>query len=327
MPSLTPAVRIAASSILLLSLVHILFFALLAVTIKADLPPEFPYNYFFPILCIVSAAGLLGVLVAAGLFHARNWARIAAIALAAIVAFFCAFGILVPLVFIFGLVLPTRLGVGVDIPAGNRSDFIRLLLVYLFVFCLAIWWIFLFSKKRVVAQFSANVASVAPVVPQKPACPPPIALLAWLMIISSALSALSWPLVLGRIPAMLFTHIFYAPASSWIWAINLIVFLACGVGLLKLQRWGYDATLVIHVFWTVSLFFSQLSPNYPAYIRECLLSLQFPSTINDPTAFIFPYWLTAILSVVPTLLLVVGLLYYRKGFLKAAAESSGHKAA
>src|SRR5262249_44582245 len=205
MPQLTPAVRIASGSILLLSVVHVLFWAFLAFSLRADLPSEFPYNYFLPAMFVISVAGALGIVVAAGIFRARNWARVAAIALAAIVAFFCLLGMLVPLLLILGLVLPPGLGVEFSV---HRTDFIRLLLVYFFVFSLAIWWIVLFSRQRVAAQFSPSATPTASAIPKKPVCPPPIALLAWLMIVSSALSAVSWPLILGRIPAMLFTHIF-----------------------------------------------------------------------------------------------------------------------
>jgi hypothetical protein len=322
MSSLTPAVRIAASSILLLSLVHAFFFAFFAITIRADLPAEFSYNYFFLILCIISAAGLLGVLVAAGLFYARNWARIAAIALATIVAFFSAFAMLVFLVLIFGI-LP---GGGPEIEL-HSTDLIRLFTVYLFVFSLAIWWIYLFSKKGVAAQFSANARFAVPQVPKEPVCPPPIALLAWLMIVSSALSALSWPLILGRIPAMLFTHIYSAQTSRCIWGANVVLFLICGVGLLKLRPWSYTGSIALHIFWLVSLLVTQLSPLYESYMRICLNALELPQNYPGLNLLHFPQWLSALATALPTVILIAGLFYYRRSFLKAAAESSGHRAA
>jgi hypothetical protein len=318
MPTLTPAVRAAATSILLLSIVHIFFWALLAITLRSDLPSEFPYNYFVPIMSVISGAGLLGVFVSIEIFRARNWARIAAIALAAITAFFCALGMLMPLVVMLGG-LPLA-DLGLDIQVAQKNDFVRLFVIYLFVFSLAIWWIFLFSKKSVAAQFSPNAATAAP---KKPVCPPPIAFLAWLMIISSALIAISWPLILGRIPAMLFTHIYYEPGSSWIWAVNLVLFLACGIGLLKLQQWSYAATIALHTFWLISLFVSQLSPLYEQYLSTCLSALQMPDSYVV-FHFHIPQWISALGTAIPTLLLLAGLFYYRRSFLKAAAESSQH---
>src|SRR3981189_3339980 len=167
MPSLTPAVRVAATSILLLSLVHIFFWAMLAITIQSEAPNEFPYTYFAPLFCVIAAAGFLGIAVGTGIFYAKQWARIAALALAALVAFFCAFAMLVSAAVVFG-----------PLAAGLGGDLVRLALVYLFIFSLSIWWIFLFSRKSVAAQFSASAVSVAPAGPKKPSCPPSIALLA-----------------------------------------------------------------------------------------------------------------------------------------------------
>ena len=318
MTKLSLAVRVAAGSIVALSVIHIVFWAWLALAARSADSSEFPFGYVFPVLCVFSAAGFPGIVVGAGLFRPQNWARVAALVISVLVGCFCALSVLALLIVSFG---GLSLGLGVEIP--QKSDLLRVAVIYFLIFAVAVWWLVVFSRKSVAAQFSSSNGAKLEDARKKPACPPPIALLAWLMIISSALSAISWPLIFGRIPAMLFTRVYPIQTSQWIWAANILLFLLCGVGLLKLQRWSYDATILLHVFWTVSLFFSQLSPGYPGYVRECLLALEFPSTINDPTAFVFPYWLTAIVSVVPTFLLIVGLFYYRGRFLKAAAETTG----
>jgi len=321
MAKLTPAVRVAAASLLLLSMVHTAFWTILAVSARANLPARFPFNYFLPLFCIIATAGLFGILVAVGLFYARSWARIAALALAALVLFFCALGILVLSTLAFGFALPA--GLGTEVPAMNKSDFVRLMFVYLFVFALAIWWIFLFARKSVAVLFSGNTASNVLDLPKRPAYPRPIALLAWLMILSSALSALSWPLILGRIPAMLFMHIFSPATSKWIWALNIMLFMACGIGLLKLQRWSYTGTIALHVFWVGSLFVTQLSPLYEQYLGTCLTVLQAEETMSFVIHFKIPNWIAAIMTAIPTALLILGLFYYRPSFLKAAREA-GH---
>jgi len=318
MTRLSLAVRIAAGSIVALSVIHVIFWAWLALAAHSTDSSEFPYSYVFPVLCVFSAAGLPGILIGAGLFRSQNWARLAALVIAALVGAFCAFSVLALFILSFGTL---SLGLGLEIP--QKNDLLRVAVIYVLIFAVAVWWVILFSRKSVAAQFSSPGRTIPEYASRKPACPPTIALLAWLMIISSALSAVSWPLILGKIPVMLFQHIFSPLPSRLIWLANILLFAVCGVGLLKLYRWSYDATILLHVFWTVSLFFSQLSPGYPGYVRECLLALEFPSTINDPTAFDFPYWLTAIVSVVPTFLLIVGLFYYRGRFLKAAAETTG----
>ncbi len=317
MPKLTLSVRIAAASLLLLGAFHAIFWIMLAFSSRANLPTEFPFNYFFPLFCAIAAAGILGIVVALGLFRARNWARIAAIALAALVAFFCVISILVPVALAFGFFLPSDWGI--DIP--SKTDLIRLVFVYFFVFALALWWIFLFSRKSVAAQFSGSSAFASVDIPKKPACPPPIALLAWLMIISSALSALSWPLILGKIPAMLFTNVFSLNTSKWIWAANNLLFAACGVGLLRLQRWSYTGAIALHAFWLVSLFVSQLSPSYDSYLQTCINALEIPQMYPELSLPRFPHWLNALVTAIPTALLIAGLFYYRRSFLQAAADA------
>lgn len=141
------------------------------------------------------------------------------------------------------------------------------------------------------------------------------------MIISSGLSGLSWPLIVGKIPAMLFTHVFSMASSKWIWAANIVLFLVCGIGLLKLQRWSYTGTIALHIFWLVSMFVSQMSPLYDSYLRLCLNALEIPQTYPELSLPRFSPWLTATVSAIPAALLIAGLFYYRRSFLKAAEDS------
>ena len=265
-----------------------------------------------------SLAGIAGVLISIGLFRARNSARIATLVLGALVAFFSAIGVLAACVALFGFL---SLGLGIEIPTTKGGYYFSLLLIYALIFGLALWWIILFSRKSVAAQFSSNTDPSAPSSIKKPACPPPIALLGWLMILTAALSALSWPLIFAKIPAMLFTHVFSLETSKWIWAANILLFLVCGIGLLKLQRWSYTSTIVIHAFWLVSLFVSQLSPQFPTYLANCYATLQLDQTATYFIHFNFPLWVSAIFTAIPTILLIAGLFYYRPSFLKAVADS------
>jgi hypothetical protein len=318
MSRLALSVRIAAGSILLLSVVHILFWLTLAVASHSEFPAGYPYDLFFPIALTFAAAGLSGIVVGVGIFRARSWARIAALGLAALVALFCAFAMLVSVAVTF---VPLAAGLGVEATVASTSELMRLALVYLVVLSVSVWWIFLFSRKTVAAQFFAGAVYAPSADPKKPSCPPPIALLAWLMIFSSALSAASWPLILGRIPAMLFTHIFSVQMSKFIWAANILLFLACGIGLLKLQRRSYDATVTLHFFWLVSLLVTQLSANYDAYTRLCITTLQLAEAYPMLNHLHFPRWVSAVATALPTALLIAGLFYYRPAFLKAVQDS------
>src|SRR5262249_55922765 len=191
MAKLTLSVRIAAGSILLLSVLHIFFWAVLAVAALSRDSTFYPISLLFPVACVLSVGGFFGILVGVGIFRARAWARIAALVIAALVLVFCGFGILVLTLSLVGLF---GLGLGVEIPTTNKTYLIGMGLTYLSVFLLAVWWIYVFSRKSTAAQFASKPSTTIEAISKKPSCPPPIALLAWLMIISSALSALSWPL-------------------------------------------------------------------------------------------------------------------------------------
>ena len=319
MPNLTLSVRIAAVSILLLSALHIVFWATLAIAAHSAAPATYPTNLLFPVSCVFSVAGLFGVMVGVGVFRARPWARIAALVIAALVLLFCGFGILVLIMTLVGFSGP---GLAVDIPAASKTYSVSMGLAYLLIFLLAIWWVYVFSHKSTAAQFSSPTLTPTEGIPKKPSCPPPITLLAWIMIITSGLSALSWPFILGRIPTMLFTHVFSMTSSKGIWAANIILFLVCGIGLLKLQRWSYTGALALHTFWLVSMFVSQLSPLYEPYLRICFNALEIPQTYPELRLPPFSPWLTAVVSAIPTTLLIAGLFYYRRSFLKAAAEAT-----
>ncbi len=316
MPRLSTSVRAAAVSILFLSIAHFVFWALLAAWVYTSGLNDGQYTMLFVAQCLISVGGFAGVLVAVGIFKAKNWARLAVLTLGAIVGFFSALATLV-LVLLF-LVGPNIFD---SLVGASHSNMIKLAILCAFVFSLSLWWIVLFSRPHVAEQFGAELAIAAPALSNKPACPPPIALLAWLIIISAVLSALLGFTVNGMIPAMLFTQVYSGHSGQWIWTINIAILLLCGIGLLKLQRWSYTATIAFHVFWLVSIFISQISPAYPEYIRTCLNFFRIPQNYPGVNLLRFPQWISAIATAIPTALLIAGLFYYRGSFLKAVEES------
>lgn len=317
MSKLSLSVRIAAASLFALSILHVLFWAILAISAQS-MHRDYPDTLLFPVASIFSAAGLGGVVTAVGLFKVRAWARIAALVLAALVAVFCVFGVSALLLILAGNTVAL---LGIASETESKGYLLGLGVLYFCVLCLALWWIYVFSRSSVAAQFSGSSAPIVTSVPKKPVCPPPIALLAWLMIVTGALSAISWPLLLGKIPAMLFNHVFSSQPSQLVWALNTILFLACGVGLLRLQRWSYTGTIALHIFWLVSLFVTQISPQYSRYLGLCLAILGADESATYFINFHLSPLISAIATAVPTALLIAGLFYYRRGFLQAVNDS------
>jgi hypothetical protein len=319
MPKLSLAVRVAAISLLSLSCLHVLFWAIMAAAARSS-PETYPNTLFILVSLLFSVIGSGGVFVGIGLLRAHSWARIAALVLAALAAVFSAMGALALLLVFVGNA-GALFGIEVEVHQDSRVYFIALGILYFSIFCLALWWIYVFSRSSVAAQFSQSQPAFLESVPRKAKCPPPIALLAWLMIISGLLSAVSWPLILGKIPAMLFTHIFSPTSSKWIWIANIALFLACGLGLLRLQRWSYPGAITLHAFWMVSVFVTQLSADYDAYLRRCIETLSLGDAYPVLSRVHLSPWLSAITTAIPTALLIAGLFYYRRAFLQAVNDS------
>ena len=115
--------------------------------------------------------------------------------------------------------------------------------------------------------------------------------------------------------------IFSPRPSRLIWLANILLFAVCGVGLLKLQRWSYDSTIALHLFWLVSLLATQLSSNFQTYTLLCLKILDLGEAYPVLNRMHFPQWVSATTTAIPTALLISGLFYYRRSFLQAVQTS------
>src|SRR5262249_16378026 len=146
------SVRITAASILALSAIHIFFWAALAIAAHSAAPATYPANLLFPVATVFSVAGTVGIFVGVGVFRPPAWARIAALVVAALVLLFCGFGMLILATALFGLF---GLGLGIEIPITSKTYLISTGLVYLSIFLLAIWWIYVLSRKSVASFFAS----------------------------------------------------------------------------------------------------------------------------------------------------------------------------
>ncbi len=318
MPKLSLSVRISAYSICALSFFHVLFWAYLAHSIEGSFLPGFPNFAVAPMLWVFSLVGFIGIAIGVAILSRKSWARVAALVLAALVACFCAFG---------GLLLtPIALriiggGFGMAESSEDRNAYAGLALIYFAILALACWWIYALSRRDAAAQFAQSDSPAANLAAKRLACPPPIALLAWLMVASALLSGASWRLILGKIPAMLFNHIFSNGPSKWIWIVNIVLFLVCGIGLLRLQRWSYTGAIALHVFWLISIFVTQMSANYETYTRTCVDALNLGEAYPVLNRLHFSPWIAATFTALPTSLLIAGIFYYRRSFLQAVRDS------
>jgi hypothetical protein len=276
---------------------------------------------FFLVLAI------FGIFTGAGLLRLKSWARITTLIWAGITTSFSA------LTLLFALFMP--LPSTPNQPPG-MEHFLRLFMVvtYGIPLGIGIWWLILFNRKTIAAQFSVanrplpqDVAILpgesfpfaAPSATAKPSCPLPVAVIAGFSI----LGALSLVFVFfTRMPAMIFGHAIRGPMGSGIFILAGTLSLIAGIGLLRLKPWSHTLSLSLQFFWLCSGTVSLLSSSYEAVMREALASSPLWTNRALPNEYFGHMRSFALLGLLGPVVILVILLYYRSRFLLAAAEAN-----
>jgi hypothetical protein len=264
---------------------------------------------------------LFGVATGIGLIYLRKWARISILIWGGFSAFFGVIGIPIALLMPFSQTPNVP-----DLPAEGVHLFRGILLIiYGMPLLIGIWWLILFNRKSVKAQFAGQEASGDQGLPQKPACPFPIAVLAWIYV-ASVLNLLFLPLLPFHVPLMVFGYVLPGSAGKIGLIIASLTFGIAGIGLLKLKPWSYSLTIGLQLFWLASGIVSALTPNYTAvmdsYMKEVQASFHLPETPSSPFNFAQHYgWMMAGGLVFAGAILGL-LVYYRPRFLEAASRAA-----
>ena len=180
------------------------------------------------------------------------------------------------------------------------------------------WWLFLFSRKSVAAQFAGVLGAPAP---QKPSPPTPIAILAWLYITSAAHIVLL-PFLPFSLPFMLFGHFFFGTVSTVAYILVCLIFVTAGIGMLKLKQWSYSLSIGLQSFFLASTIVTVLNPNYEAQIaswnERLQEAMQLPADLRyNPMYQHHPHWTMYVGPAIP-LAVIVMQFYYRRRFLSEA---------
>jgi len=270
---------------------------------------------------LMMCLSLFGIATGIGLIYLRNWARISILIWGGMLVFFG--GIDIPIAFLMPIP-PTPSAP--DLPVADMQA-VRLILlaIYGMPLLIGIWWLILFNRKTVKAQFASATGSADPSVPRKPACPLPIAVLAWFYV-SSILNLLFLPFLPFRVPVLVFGQVLPGRVGATVLILSCLALFVCGVGLLKLKPWSYSLTIVLQVFWAASTAVSMLSPNYNAvvdsFLKEMQASLHLPETQFSPANFTHPYGWTVALGLLFAGAILGLLVYYRPRFLEAASAAN-----
>ena len=314
-------VAILGGLFLLLSC-SVAFFGFLLVKLPgtSEIPP-FLRNAMLATQGFMMCLSLFGIATGIGLFYLRNWARICMLIWGGTLVFFGVIGI--PIVFLMPFSLAPN---APDLPVeGMQAVRWIMLVVYGMPLLIGIWWLVLFNRKTVKAQFGGTTTSADPGLPQKPACPVPISVLAWFYI-TSILNLLFLPFLPFHVQIFVFGRVLPGSVGLTVLILSCLAFFLAGIGLLKLKPWSYSLTISLQLFWLASTVVTVMSPNYSSvmdsFLKEMQASLHLPETPFSPANFAHHYGWTVVLGLLFAGAILGLLVYYRPRFLEAASRAA-----
>jgi hypothetical protein len=232
-----------------------------------------------------------GILTGIGLLRLKTWSRISVLVFAGALALVAAFGVLI----IMFLPLPGRPNAG----QGYHS-FFRVIAapIWFIPLSVSVWWLVFFSRKSVVAQFSAApvaadysptqaFASAPVILPGPPSMQRPVLLtiIAWFYLGSAILNA-PWYFMgqMRTLPFPFFGTVLEGRVMTIFFALSLILLLAGAIGLLKDQIWGYWLTLGLNAFNLMNAVAILLLPGRPERFEKITAAFQrnFPMELPNP---------------------------------------------
>jgi hypothetical protein len=326
-PKRSASVTVAAVAAILGGLFFLLCFsAAILVMLLVKLPgaaselPPFLRNFMLVTQGFMIGVSLFGIATGIGLIYLRHWARISILIWGGMSVFFGIFGTLI--VFLMPL-SPTPNTA--DLPTGSMAAVRWIFLgIYGLPLLIGIWWLILFNRKSVKAQFAGAPVAADAGLPQKPSCPRPIAMLAWLYI-TAILNLLVLPFLPFRVPVFVFGRVLHGSMGLTVLILSCLACLVAGIGLLKLKPWSYSLTLSLQLFWLASGVVTVLTPSYNAamdsMMKELQASMHLPETQFSSMNFTHHYGWTVVLGLLIAGAILGLLVYYRPRFLAEASKA------
>lgn len=290
-------------------------FALLGTMLLPSTPAD---NQLPPIFKAITVAltvfflaiAIFGIFTGVGILRRKNWARISAMVWAGITTPLCV------LVLLFTLFMPSPTA-----PQENAPSLLAvkvfLLLFYAIPIGTGIWWLILFTRPNVRAQFSGEVLPTQPEASERPRCPLPVAVIAGFLLFSFPF-VLLFPLLHIPIPVILFGHRIHGQLGSGIFAFTAVLSLAAGIGLLRLKQWSYPLVIGLQSFWLLSGTISFLSPSHERNMREFMDEMHVPQADVAAQSYLHSHSWPFLVGFLPSIVILVILSYYRVPFWKAA---------
>jgi len=312
---------------------------------KSPLPPE-TRAMVIGVYAVLFAICVGELIIAINVLRRKNWARIALLIWASIMAFFS----VVTCIAVFAMnLVPHAARNPLDTNVLGAMKFF-MLVFYGIPFGVAVWWLILFNRPRVVAAFGAPSAMVAgapvqwavdasgfpvpvapalapiPAAPKKPSCPVPLLIVAGFLLFSAMVSPLF--LLLPRkvsTPVFLFGLTLSGPGGK----IALTVYsLICGlmaIGLIRLKPRALDIIIALQGILLVNAMLSLASPTFlhSLYAAMQQNAAQNPDLPGGAPFLTYNFARGMLIGGIAFSSAILGVLVgFRDRFLKAAAEAA-----
>jgi hypothetical protein len=322
-----------------------ILFGLVGIFIAATVPnapPMVPAVRLIATLMMLAflAVAIFGIASGVGLIRFRNWARIATLVWSGIAAPIC-------LVAISAMLL-VPLPETPNSPIPNLALRLIVSVFYGVPLAIASWWLILFTRPRVIAQFraaapagtnavpggvpgdpftaistlgSAGFPTTLPATfaaPSQPVPPLPITVLSCFFLIGAASIFLIFFI---HIPAMVFGRAFTGLTGSVIYATWCLLYAISGIGMLRRISWTYSIAIGIQILSIVSGIMTVLSPNFDSVMRRVMINMNMPTpdVYSAPIAHLRG---TSVIALIFPLAILGLLAYYRPRFLEACAAKT-----
>jgi hypothetical protein len=296
------------------------FFLNTSLNSAPELPPSFR-TLMLVMEAFMMAVSIFGIATGIGLFFLKNWARISILIWGGLSVFFGVVGI--PFAFLMPLSEPPG---AAQLPPG-AMQMMRVMFLFIYGLPLAVgtWWLILFNRKSVKAQFTGTTPPSDLGSPQRPRCPLPITVLAWFYV-TLILNLLFLPFFSAHVPVFLFGMRLPGGLGLGILLLSTLAFTVCGIGLLKLKPWSYPLAIGLQVFWITSTMVSLLRPNYKeameSYMQEIQSSMHLPASQFQANPFMQHFNGLMVAGLVFSGAILGLFLYYRRRFLDAVSAAA-----
>jgi hypothetical protein len=299
-------------------------------------------GYFVVIEAVILFGfGGWGLVTGIGLINLQPWARISTLVFAAILVFISLPGAVLLAV----IPLPNTTN-NPNLPS-NFMTILRVGMVtfYAMVAALGGFWLYLFNRQHVKAQFQREQPAVESAVPDlhlgtlvaahstgHRARPLSITIIGWFLVVSSAATPLfllfySTFLPGMQLPLFFLGFFFFGRSASLILIVWMAAQMVAAVGLLKLKNWGLFATIGLQCLAVTNAVLLVGIPANRARFQQLMETMMasMNTRMPQPAPFVVPMW-AGIASSLPIVFVILWFLITRKqAFTSAAQEMARHR--